>query len=152
MKSFRPDKVASVIREIVSTMIVEKLQDPRISRFTSVTRVEVSGDLQHAKVYFSVMGRPADERGTLRGLNHARGRIQRAVAAGITARTCPQLVFEVDESLKRAQEIIRVIDENVPPAPDEYDEPADEAVDSEPAGHAEHGDSIAPHPSEEARG
>lgn len=131
MKSFRPDKVASVIREVVGSMIAEKLQDPRISRFASVTRVEVSGDLQHAKVYISVMGSGADERSTLRGLNHARGHIQRSVASAITARTCPHVTFLVDESLKKAQEIIRIIDENVPPEKPEWEEEDDASVSDE---------------------
>ena len=112
MKSYRPDKVASVVREIVGSMIAEKLHDPRICRFTSVTRVEVTADLQHAKVYISVLGSDADERSTLRGLEHARGRVQRAVAAGVTARVCPQIRFIADGSIKKAREIIRVIDAN----------------------------------------
>lgn len=126
MKSYRPDKVASVIREIIGGMIAEKLQDPRISRFTSVTRVEVSGDLQNAKVFVSVMGTEAEQRSTLRGLDHARGLIQRAVARGITARVCPQVRFVADGSIKKAQEIIRIINENVPREPEDDSEPGDE--------------------------
>ena len=134
MKSFRPDKVASVIREIVGGMIADKLQDPRISRFASVTRVEVSGDLQNAKVYISVMGTEAEQRNTFRGLDHARGRIQRAVAKGISARVCPQVRFVPDGSIKKAQEIIRIIDESLPPAPEAVDsfEPDDD-VDQWPS-------------------
>lgn len=122
MKSFRSDKVASVIRDVVGAMITDKLQDPRISRFASVTRVEVSGDLQHAKVFISVMGTSGEERSTLRGLQHARGHIQRAVASAITARTCPHVTFVADASFKKAQEIIRIIDENVTPAPPPWTE------------------------------
>jgi len=134
MKSHRPDKVASVIREIVGTMIAEKLQDPRISRFTSVTRVEVSGDLQFAKVFVSVMGNPAEERNTLRGLDHARGRIQRAVAQGIALRVCPQVSFVADGSIKKAQEILRIIRENVPPADASEADAEDESTPSSSEG------------------
>jgi ribosome-binding factor A len=114
MKSFRPDKMASLIRTIVSDMIANRLQDPRVDPFTSVTRVEVSGDLQLAKIYISVMGSDADERRTMAGLKHAKGHIQRAIAHGITARHCPVVQFYADGSLKKAAEIIRIIDENVP--------------------------------------
>ena len=114
MRSFRPDKVASLIRSIVSDMIANKLQDPRISRFASVTRVEVSGDLQVAKVHISVMGSETDQRKTMQGLDHAKGHVQRAVARGVTARHCPQLRFIADGSIKKAAEIIQIIDENVP--------------------------------------
>lgn len=115
MKSFRPDKMAAVIRSIVSEMIAEKIQDPRVSPFTSVTRVEVSGDLQIAKVHVSVMGDETQGRKTLRGLEHAAGHFQRAVAAGIKARHCPHLHFVLDSSIKKAAEILKIINENVPP-------------------------------------
>jgi len=132
MKSYRPDKVASVIREIVGAMIAEKLQDPRISRFTSVTRVEVSGDLQNAKVYVSIMGSEVDERNTLRGLDHARGLIQRAVARGVSTRVCPQVRFVVDGSIKKAQEILRIIDANAADRGESEDFDAGPAAPAEP--------------------
>jgi ribosome-binding factor A len=135
MKSYRPDKVASVIRAIVGEVITEKLQDPRISRFTSVTRVEVSGDLQVAKVFVSVMGTQAEQRNTMRGLDNARGVIQRAVARGVSLRVCPQLRIVADSSIKKAHEILRIIEESVPSAkpPDGPDEEAldDEALDDD---------------------
>ena len=130
MKAFRPDKVASAVRTIVSDMIADKLQDPRISRFASVTRVEVSGDLQVAKVHISVLGSEADQRSTMRGLEHARGHVQRAVAQGIRARRCPEVRFIADGSLKKAAEIVRIIDENAPPP--EEDDPARESIADQP--------------------
>ena len=56
MRSYRVDKMCSFIRSLVSEVIANKLNDPRISPFASVTRVEMSADLQVAKVYVSVMG------------------------------------------------------------------------------------------------
>ncbi|MCH8052972.1 MAG: ribosome-binding factor A, partial [Planctomycetes bacterium] len=53
MKNFRIDKVASVVRQIVSDAIRDRLQDPRVSSMTSVTRVEVSPDLDWARVHVS---------------------------------------------------------------------------------------------------
>jgi ribosome-binding factor A len=133
MPSFRPDKMASVIRSITSDMIANRLSDPRISPFASITRVEVSADLQIAKIYISVMGSAADESRTLRGLDHARGHIQRTIATKITARHCPEIRFIRDESIKRAAEIIRIINENVPQPLADDDLDADDFSDNDDA-------------------
>jgi len=122
MRAFRPDKLGSLIRNVVSEMIANDLQDPRISRFASVTRVEVSGDLQVAKVHVSVMGSDTEQRSTMRALDHAKGHIQRGLARGISVRHCPEIRFVADQSIKRAAEIIRIIDENVPPTDTQDDD------------------------------
>ena len=93
MGSYRVDKVASIVRDIVGEAMTTHLHDPRISPLASVTRVEVSGDLQIARVYISVIGEAATGRRTLAGLTHAAGHIQRLVARQLTIRRCPQLRF-----------------------------------------------------------
>jgi ribosome-binding factor A len=131
MRPFRVDKLGSAIREIVSEAIATKLNDPRISPFTSVTRVEVSGDLQIAKVYVSVLGRDSQARKTMAGLSHAVGHVQRLVAGRLNVRRCPELRFVLDSSLKKAAETIRIIDENVV-----RDDPEDGAGDSSGEGES----------------
>jgi ribosome-binding factor A len=121
MKRFRVDKVASVIREVVSDAVANKLNDPRIAPLTSVTRVEVSGDLQIARVYVSVLGRDGQCRSTMAGLAHAAGRIQRLVAKRLTIRRCPAISFVLDQSLKQAAAMQRLIKENVPDPEDDTD-------------------------------
>ncbi|MBI4581543.1 MAG: ribosome-binding factor A, partial [Planctomycetes bacterium] len=59
MKSFRRERVGHVIRSVVSGAIASHLNDPRIERLSSVTRVDVTADLEHAKVWVSVMGSEA---------------------------------------------------------------------------------------------
>jgi ribosome-binding factor A len=130
--------MASVVREIASDVIANHLQDPRICPMTSITRVEVSGDLQHARIHVSVMGSESDQRRTLAGLNHARAHVQRAVAAGISARQCPHISFELDQSLKKAAAILKIIEEN---AANRADVPTinnnvDEGACADGAGHA----------------
>jgi ribosome-binding factor A len=115
MRSYRVQKLASTIRDIVSEAIAHRLQDPRISPLTSVTRVEVSGDLQIARVYVSVLGEGADGRKTLAGLDHAVGRVQRLVAGRLTLRRCPELRFVLDDSLKTAAETWRILDQTREP-------------------------------------
>ena len=56
MKSFRPERVGHLIREVVSEAISNRLNDPRVEPLSSVTRVEVTADMEHAKVWVSVMG------------------------------------------------------------------------------------------------
>ncbi len=110
MSSYRVEKMASNIRTIVSDVILNDLNDPRISRFTSVTRVEVSGDLQIAKIFVSVLGADSEGRKTFAALEHASGRIQRTLARRLRARFCPEIRLYLDESLKRAAETIAMIE------------------------------------------
>ncbi len=77
---------------------------------TSITRVEVSRDLGHAKVYVSVMGDETAARLSLSGLVHATGHIQTALARQLTLRQCPRLHFVNDESLKKSFELIQMIE------------------------------------------
>jgi ribosome-binding factor A len=109
--SHRTEKVASVIRQVVSQAIATKLSDPRIARFVSVTRVEVSGDLMHAAVYISVMGNETDERKTMAGLEHARGFLQTMLSKKLTTRHCPQIRLVVDKGLKKQIEILEKLDQ-----------------------------------------
>ena len=113
MKPYRAEKVASEIRNTVGDAIVNHLSDPRISRFASVTRVSVSADLAVANVYVSVLGDDAEQRKTLAGLQHARGHLQGMIAKRLRIRQCPEIRLHLDESIKRGNETIRVIEETM---------------------------------------
>ena len=73
MKAHRLARVREVIREVASETILFHLKDPRVRNVT-VTRTEVSGDLQHAKVFVSIMGTASEQTLCLHGLKHAAGR------------------------------------------------------------------------------
>lgn len=113
MKSYRPERVAHVIREVVSEAITSKLNDPRIEPLSSVTRVEVSADLEHARVWVSVIGDDATGRRTIAGLKAAAGYVQRLVGSALSLRATPHVSFHLDESLKKAAETIRIINESM---------------------------------------
>ena len=100
-----------IVRSVVSDAIATKLSDPRIAPLTSVTRVEVSGDLEYARVWISVLGEESAQRRTLAGLGAAAGYVQRLVGSELSIRHCPKLSFHLDTSLKKAAETIRLIDE-----------------------------------------
>ncbi len=110
MKTHRLARIAEVIREVASETILFELQDPRV-RMTTVTRVEVSGDLQHAKVYVSVMGTEAQQKLTLRTLQHAAGFVQSRLGKRLQTRFLPVLTFVLDQGVKNSLEITRLINE-----------------------------------------
>ena len=110
MKAHRPARVAEVIREVASETILFELRDPRVKGVT-VTRVEVSGDLQHAKVYVSVMGAPKEQQLALHGLKHAAGFVQSKLANRLKTRFTPQIRFVLDQGVKNSIEVARLIKE-----------------------------------------
>jgi len=134
MKTHRLARVAEVVREVASETILYELRDPRIKMVT-VTRAEVSGDLQHAKVYVSVMGTQKEQELTMHGLRHAAGFIQSRLASRLQTRFTPVLQFVLDQGVKHSIEVTRLINEalaqSTPPAqagpPDETPQEADPA-------------------------
>lgn len=108
MKSFRPARIAEVIREVAAETILFRLQDPRVRNVT-VTRVEVPSDLLTAKVYVSVMGTEQEARQSLEGLTSSAGFIQRRLADRLKLRYTPTLSFHVDMGLKNSQEVTRLL-------------------------------------------
>src|SRR5947208_4928937 len=110
MKAHRLARVAEVIREVASETILFELRDPRVKGVT-VTRAEVSGDLQHAKVYVSVMGTPKDEELCMHGLRHSAGFVQAKLASRLKTRFTPVIQFVLDQGVKKSIEMTRLINE-----------------------------------------
>jgi ribosome-binding factor A len=106
----RPERVAEVVREVAASTILFDLRDPRVKMVT-VTRAEVSADLQHAKVYVSVMGTDRQQRLALHGLQHAAGFVQAKLADRLQTRFTPVLTFVLDKGVKNALEVSRLIRE-----------------------------------------
>lgn len=110
MKHHRVARVAAIIREVASETILFKISDPRVHLVT-VTRVEVAADLQHAKIYVSIMGTPAQQRKAMVGLQHAAGFIQAQLGDRMRTRYTPVLRFVFDDGIKQSIEISRLISE-----------------------------------------
>jgi ribosome-binding factor A len=115
VKQHRLARVSEVIREVASETILFELRDPRVKNVT-VTRAEVSGDLQHAKVYVSVMGSPKDQELTMHGLRHAAGFVQSKIASRLQTRFTPVITFVLDQGVKNSIEVSRLINEALGPA------------------------------------
>ncbi len=112
MKPYRREKLASLIHEVVADAFLHRLNDPRVSPMTTVTRVEMIGDMSVAKVFLIVHGGGAVERRTLAAVQNARGFVQRLLAQVLTMRQCPELRFEIDEQAKIAQRTLDILAEN----------------------------------------
>ena len=102
--------MAEAIREVASETILFELQDPRIKNVT-VTRAEVSGDLQHAKVYVSVMGTEKEQDLCMHGLSTGRLRAVEARRPACKTRFTPDRHVRPDEGVKKSIEMTRLINE-----------------------------------------
>ena len=117
MTSRRVQKAAQAVREVVSTAILMDMNDPRVENVT-VTYVEVSADMRHAKVHVSVMGTQKQQDLCLHGLQHAAGFLQSKVAKRIDTRYTPRLKFILDMGVKHSIEVNEIL-ASVLPDPDE---------------------------------
>jgi len=100
----RQERLADQIRAEVARMIAEDLKDPRIG-FTTVTGVDVSADVGHARVFVSVLGATEEAQHTLEGLNSAAGFMRREITHRLGLRRAPELVFELDHGAEQAARI-----------------------------------------------
>lgn len=105
----RMRRVNEVLRQVLSEA-VGTLKDPRIG-FVTITGVETSADLRHARVYVSVLGSERKREQTLAGLRAAHGVLQARVGRELRLKRTPQLTFEYDPSVERGVRMTRLIDE-----------------------------------------
>lgn len=106
--SHRPERVSELIRKIVAEFLTGDVRDPRIG-FVTVTGVEASPDLTHARVRVSVMGTDEEREKSLEGLASAARFLRAQLAKELTLRVTPELHFELDRGLEHAQHIDRVL-------------------------------------------
>jgi ribosome-binding factor A len=108
----RMRRVNEALKEVLSEGIGD-LKDPRIG-FVTVTGVQASRDLRHARVYVSVLGSEEKRTATLAGLESAHGILQSRVNRELRLKRTPQLVFEYDPTVERGVRLSRLIDELAP--------------------------------------
>ena len=110
MKEFsRTLRIAEEIKRDIAALIQGELQDPRVGMVT-VSRVEISRDLVHAKIFITLLDDAHDLHKSLLGLNNAAGFLRRALAKRLRLRIVPQLRFVHDESVVRGARLTALID------------------------------------------
>jgi ribosome-binding factor A len=105
----RMRRVDEAMREVLSTAITSELKDPRVG-FVTVTAVETSPDLRHARVFVSVLGNPGERRRSLQALGRAHGFLQRRVAGELRLKHTPTLEFAYDYSTERGLRIAEILE------------------------------------------
>jgi ribosome-binding factor A len=107
--SGRPQKLGELIQRELSDLIAREMRDPRVGMLT-LTSVDVSPDLSHAKVFFTLLDKRALD-DTLHGLKRSAGFLRSQLAKRIKLYTTPELRFEYDESVERGDHLSRLIDQ-----------------------------------------
>ena len=97
----RIDRVNQTMKREVADVIRKEVKDPRLG-FVTITHVDVSRDLQHAKVYFSVLGNDQQSQEVQKGLDSAKGYIRRLIGQRVRMRYTPELNFIQDRSIEQS--------------------------------------------------
>lgn len=106
--SRRPEQVAETVRQVVAQALTGEVRDPRIG-FVTVSRVEVTNDLSHAKIYVTVPGDEVEQAKALAGLESASGFLRSRVAKTLSTRIVPELHFALDQGLAHAHRIGEIL-------------------------------------------
>ncbi|HZO73217.1 MAG TPA: 30S ribosome-binding factor RbfA [Ktedonobacteraceae bacterium] len=104
----RQEKLAELIAVELSDLLRTRIKDPRVG-FASITHVEVSGDLRHAKVFVSVMGTEEEQVETIKALKHAAGFLRHELASRLVLRYMPEITFKLDTSIEEGARILDLI-------------------------------------------
>ena len=110
MQFKRSERVQELLLEEISKLIQRGLKDPRIG-FVTITRVNLSGNLRHAKVFVSILGSDEQKAASLEGLQSARGFIRQYLGKNLSMKYIPGLDFKMDKGAEHVEKIAKIINE-----------------------------------------
>jgi len=109
-QGFRPERVGDQIRAEISDLLAREVHDPGIG-FVTVTRVQVTADLQLARVYYTALGNQAARRSSAKALHRAAPFLRHQIGQRLRLRRVPVVEFVFDESIERQERFARLLDE-----------------------------------------
>jgi len=109
MKTRRIERVNSLLRRVISEVIMKEVKNPHLPSFISITSVEVTNDLQHAKVYVSIIGDSDTKNKAMKVLASSFGFISSMASKKVSLRFFPELFFILDDSLEKQMKIMDLI-------------------------------------------
>ncbi len=110
MRYSRTNRISEEIRKIVSNIIMNELKDPRVSKLTSITKVETTNDLRYTNIFISVFDDKQKMIETNEALNKAKGFIRKELGKKLNLRYIPEPIFKLDESIKQGIYMSKLID------------------------------------------
>lgn len=108
-ESKRIKRINSLLKEVISEVIMRDVQNPHISQFVTITDVDVSKDLHHATVHVSVMGPDLEKQRTIEALNQTAGYISSLASKQVVLRFFPSLHFKLDTSIEKHMRIEEIL-------------------------------------------
>ena len=107
----RTERISNLIRQEISDLLREQVNDPRLNSFISITKVSTSPDLRHAKVFVSTLGSEANKDEILQGFATASGFFRKELARHLRLRHVPELSFHLDDTIERGAKVLRLIEQ-----------------------------------------
>lgn len=101
----RTDRLNSLLKEVISEVIKREVRNPHVAELVTVTRVQISKDLHHAKVFISVIGTEQEKAATMDALTSAAGFIAVQSSQKVVMRYFPELTFKLDDSVEKHMRI-----------------------------------------------
>lgn len=111
MKNNRIQRLNSLLKEVISEVIFQEVKNPHVSPLVAITEVDISADLQHAKVYISVIGTQEEKDKTVEALQTAAGFIGVCASKKVVMRHFPSLTFKLDTSIDKHMRIEEILGE-----------------------------------------
>ncbi|WP_240375355.1 30S ribosome-binding factor RbfA [Bacillus piscicola] len=110
MANLRAERVGEQIKKELADIFTREMKDPRI-QFVTVTDVEVTGDLQQANVFVTILGEEEDRKETFAALEKARGFIRKEIGNRVQLRKTPEIFFHFDQSIEYGNRIETLLKE-----------------------------------------
>lgn len=127
-RTYRKERLEEMLGRELSSILAFEMNDPRLTDIT-LNQIEVSSDLQTARIYVSLLEEDGDEQSVRAALEHARGYLRSLIAARIQIRRVPDLVFRVNRNVMEAQRIDSLLEKLPPVSEEDENVPKGEALD-----------------------
>lgn len=107
--SRRTERVGEFLRKEISLMVSQQLKDPRVAGVVTITKVDISVDLRHARVFVSVLGDEETKQSVMSGLTSAAGFMRRQLGDRLDLKYTPELSFLIDDTMEKADTVLRLM-------------------------------------------
>jgi ribosome-binding factor A len=106
----RTDRIDELLRQEIGSIVSREVADPRIG-FATITKIETTPDLRHAKVWVSVIGQPKERAATIAALSRAMPFVRHELGRNLRLKRIPDLHVELDDTAERGTRVLHLLDE-----------------------------------------